>query len=95
MLYITKKVISFSTHFNYSVITSAFESSGDGVNGFRSTSCKGAASLINKPLQECALLLNLNPNYDITVVAVKPKAEIGSPKYRILSGGVLVSDVIL
>ena len=29
------------------------------------------------------------------MVALKSKAEIGSPKYRILSGLVLVSDVIL
>ena len=31
----------------------------------------------------------------ITVVALKSKAEIGSPQYRILLGLVLVSDIIL
>ena len=31
----------------------------------------------------------------MTVVALKSKAETGSPKYRIRSGDVLVSDVIL
>ena len=30
-----------------------------------------------------------------TAVALKSKAEIGSPRYRILSGDVLVPDVIL
>ena len=34
-------------------------------------------------------------NDGITVVALKPKAEIGSPRYLILSGDVLVSSVIL
>ena len=31
----------------------------------------------------------------MTVVELKPNIEIGSPKYLILSGDVLVSDVIL
>ena len=57
--------------------------------------CKGTTSLINKPLYGCALLLNLNPNDGIIVVALNSKAEIGSPKYRILSGDVSVSDVVL
>ena len=34
-------------------------------------------------------------NEGITAAALKSKAEIGSPKYRILLGLVLVSDVIL
>ena len=51
--------------------------------------------MINNPLYECALLLNLNPNEGMIVVALKSKAEMGSPKYRILFGLVLVSYVIL
>ena len=70
-------------------------SSGDVVNGLRSISCKGTASLIHNPLYGCALLLNLNPNEGMIVLAWKSNIEIGSPKYRILSGDVLVSDVIL
>ena len=60
-----------------------------------STSCKGTASLINKPEYECAELFHLCLNEGIIVVALKSKAEIGSPKYSILSGGVLVFGVIL
>ena len=36
--------------FNYSVITSAFESSGDGIKGLRSTSWIGTAFFMNNPL---------------------------------------------
>ena len=50
---------------------------------------------MNKPFYECAKLLNLNPNDGITVVALKSKAEIGSPRYLILLGLVLFSSVIL
>ena len=50
---------------------------------------------MNKPLYECAELLNLNPNDGITVVALKSKAEIGSPKYLIRLGLVFLSSVIL
>ena len=64
-------------------------------NGFRSTSCKGTTSLTNNPLYECAELFHLCSNEGMIVVALKPKAAIGSPKYRILFGLVLVSDVIL
>ena len=50
---------------------------------------------MNKPEYECDELFHLCLNEGITVVALKSKAEIGSPKYRILLGLVLVSDVIL
>ena len=70
-------------------------SSGDGVNGFRSTSCKGTASFTNKPEYECAELFQRCLHEGMIVVALKSKAEIGSPKCIILSGGVLVSDVAL
>ena len=70
-------------------------SSGDGVNGFRSTSCKGTASFMNRPEYECAELFHLCLNEGMTVVALKSNIEIRSPKYRILLGLVLVSDVIL
>ena len=70
-------------------------SSGDGVDGFRPTSCKGTASFMNKPEYECAGLFHLCLNGGMVVVALKSKAEIGSPKYRILFGLVLVSDIIL
>ena len=50
---------------------------------------------MNKPEYECALFSHLCLNEGITVVALKSKAEIGSPKYRILLELVLVSDVIL
>ena len=43
----------------------------------------------------CAELFHLCLNEGIPVVALKSMAEIGSPKYLILSGAVLVSDVIL
>ena len=42
----------------------------------------------------CAIFPSL-VNEGITVVALGPKSEIGSPKYRIRLGLVLVSDVIL
>ena len=70
-------------------------SSGDVVNGLFIVSCKGTASFTNKPECECAELLHPCLNEGIIVVALKPKAEIESPKYRILLGRVLVSDVIL
>ena len=70
-------------------------SSGDGVNGFRSTSCKCTASFMNKPEYECAELLQRCLNEGMIAVALKSNIEIGSPKYLILSGDVLVSDVIL
>ena len=50
---------------------------------------------MNKPEYGCAELFHLCLNEGITVVALKPKAEIGPPKYLILSGDALVSDVIL
>ena len=42
----------------------------------------------------CAVF-HLCLNEGMIVAALKSKAEIGSPTYRILSGLVLVSDVIL
>ena len=60
-----------------------------------SLSCKGTTSFTNKPEYECAELFHLCLNEGMIVVALKPNIEIGSPKYRILSGDVLVSDVIL
>ena len=50
---------------------------------------------MNKPEYGCAGLFHLCLNEGITVVALKSKAEIGSPKYRILLGLVLLSGVIL
>ena len=70
-------------------------SSGDGSNILFIVSCKGTASLINKPEYGCALFFHLCLNEGITAVALKSKALIGSPKYLILSGDVLVFDVIL
>ena len=81
--------------FNHSVITSAFESSGDGVNRFRIVSRIGTASFMNNPLYECALFFRLEPIEGITVVLLKPNIETGSPNYLILSGLVFVSSVIL
>ena len=69
--------------------------SGDGVNGFRSTSCKGTASFMNKPEYGCAELFHLCLNEGMVAAALKSKAEVGSPKYRILFGSVLVSDIFL
>ena len=48
---------------------------------------------MNKPEYECAELFHLCPNEGITVVALKSKALIGSPKYCIILGLVLVSGV--
>ena len=48
-----------------------------------------------QPEYECAGLSHLCLNEGMVVVALKSNIEIGSPKYLILSGGVLVSDVIL
>ena len=50
---------------------------------------------MNKPEYECAELFHLCLNEGMIVVALKSSIEIGSPKYLILSGDVLVSDVIL
>ena len=50
---------------------------------------------MNKPEYGCAELFHLCLSEGITVVALKPKAEIGSPKYLILPGDVLVSDATL
>ena len=50
---------------------------------------------MNKPEYECAELFHLCLNEGMIVVALKSKVEIGSPKYRIRLGLVLVSDVIL
>ena len=50
---------------------------------------------MNKPEYECAELFHRCLNEGMVVVALKSKALIGSPKYRILLGLVLVSDVIL
>ena len=50
---------------------------------------------MNKPEYECAELSHPCLNEGMIVVALKSKAEIGSPKYRILFGLVLVSGVIL
>ena len=60
-----------------------------------SLSCKGTASFMNKPEYECAELFQRCLNEGMIVVALKSNIEIGSPKYIILSGDVLVSDVIL
>ena len=48
---------------------------------------------MNNPEYEWAELFQRCLNDGITVVALKSIAEIGSPRYRILSGGVLLSDV--
>ena len=50
---------------------------------------------MNKPEYGCAELFHPCLNEGVIVVAVKSKALIGSPKYLIPSGEVLVSDVIL
>ena len=60
-----------------------------------STSRRGILSAISKPEYECALFRHRCLNEGITVVALKSNIEIGSPKYLILSGDVLVSDVVL
>ena len=52
-------------------------------------------SAIPKPEYECALFRHRSLNEGMIVVALKSKEEIGSPKHLILSGEVLVSDVIL
>ena len=49
---------------------------------------------MNKPEYECALFRHRCLNEGIIVVALKSNALIGSPKYLILSGFVLASDVI-
>ena len=58
-------------------------------------SCKGTASLTNKPEYGCAELFQRCLIEGITVDALKSNIEIGSPKYLTLSGDVLVSGVIL
>ena len=50
---------------------------------------------MNNPEYEWAELLQRCLNDGITVVALKSIAEKGTPKYRILSGDVLLSDVNL
>ena len=50
---------------------------------------------MNKPEHECAELFQRCLNEGMIVVALKSNIETGSPKYLILSGLVLVSDVIL
>ena len=50
---------------------------------------------MNKPEYECAELFQRCLTEGMIVVALKSKAEIGSPKYRILLRLVLVSDEIL
>ena len=50
---------------------------------------------MNKPEYECAELFHLCLTEGMIVVALKSKALIGSPKYRILLGLVLLSSVIL
>ena len=50
---------------------------------------------MNEPEHECAELFHLCLNGGMIAVALKSKAEIGSPRYRILLGLVLLSDVIL
>ena len=60
-----------------------------------SLSCKGAAYFTNKPEYECAELFHFCLNEGIIVVALKSKAKIGSPQYRILLGLVFVFDVII
>ena len=65
-----------------------------GLMGF-SLSCKGTASFTNKPEYECAELFQRCLNEGMIVVALKSKVEIGSPKYLILLGLVLLSAVIL
>ena len=62
---------------------------------FSIVSCKGTASFTVKLEYECAELFHLCLNAGTIVVALKSKAEIGSPKYRIRLGLVLVSDVTL
>ena len=50
---------------------------------------------MNKPEYEYAELFHLCLNEGMTVVALKSKALIGSQKYLILSGLVLLPSVIL
>ena len=77
------------------MITSACESSGDFDNGLRVTSCNGILSAISSPEYEWAELRHRCLNDGIIVVALKSIADIGSPKYIILSGFVLISSVNL
>ena len=60
-----------------------------------STSRRGTLSAISKPEYECALFRHRCLKLGNTVVLLKSNIEPGSPKYVILSGDVLVSDVIL
>ena len=50
---------------------------------------------MKKPEYECAELFHLCLDGGMVVVALKSKALVGSPKYLILSGDVLLPDVIL
>ena len=81
------------TYFSYSAIISASSSLPDIVNGFFIISCKGTASFMNKPEYECDELFHLCLNEGMVVVALEPKALIGSPKYLILLGLALLSGV--
>ena len=66
-----------------------------GLMGFSRHRAKAQHLFMNNPEYECAELFHLCLNEGMIVVALKSKAEMGSPKYRILFGLVLVSDVIL
>ena len=70
-------------------------SSGGGVNGFLMVSCIRTLPAICNPGYECAELLNLCLNDGMTALVLEPIALIGSPKYQILSGLVLLSSVNL
>ena len=59
---------------------------GWAVNGTFSKSCSSTLSGILNPLYEWAEWFILNPKDGTTVLALKSRAEIGSPAYRILSG---------
>ena len=50
---------------------------------------------MDDPEYEWAELFQRCLNEGITLLALKPSIEIGSPKYRIISGGVLLSGVNL
>ena len=59
---------------------------GWAVNGTFSKSCSSTLSGILNPLYVWAEWFILNPKDGTTVLALKSRAEIGSPAYRILSG---------
>ena len=95
ILQIKIEILALIQLLNYSVITSASSSLPDGFKGFFIVSWIGVASFMNNPEYEWAGLFQRCLNDGITVVALESIAEIGSPKYRILSGDVLLSDVQL